>query len=97
MSKTSRGMVIEMLLLVTAILVMTIIVIIMMVGGSTIGDIIVSGGGELAGLKCVDTELGHSVFADVQPMARVNVITVNFIDDDLSSTMYRYEGTYKSE
>lgn len=97
MSRHGREKTIGGLFLMVSILLIVIIIAINVNNSNTTGDITVSGNEMVAGIKCIDTELQHPVFEDIRPIARVNTITATFINDNLSSIMYRYDGTYQSE
>ena len=60
-------------------------------------DIVVSGEGEVVGLKCKDDKLTHPVLTRVRPDSFTNEISANFQDDKLVSIMYQYDGVYGSE
>lgn len=65
-------------------------------GGSS-NDIVVSGEGEVVGLKCKDDKLTHPVLTHIRPASFTNEIVANFQDDKLKSIMYQYSGVYGSE
>lgn len=83
-------------LLIVAVAIMLVVVIMNLVKENTTGDLTIKGSGMMVGLKCTDTSLNHPVFRDVQPLSFTNTITANFVDDDLSTIMYRYNGIYES-
>lgn len=60
-------------------------------------DIVVSGEGEVIGLKCKDDKLTHVVLTYGRPTSFTNEVLANFQDDKLMSIMYQYEGIYSSE
>lgn len=64
-------------------------------GGSN--DIIVSGEGEVIGLKCKDDKLTHIVLTHSRPVSFTNEVLANFQNDKLTTIMYHYKGIYVSE
>lgn len=97
MGKNRKKKVIWASLLISIVVSAIIALVVISLNGNTTGDITVSGSGTMMGLKCTDTTLIHPVFADIQPVSHTNTITVNFVGNDLSSIMYRYDGIYRSE
>ena len=85
------------LLLIVIVVLVVVVVIMNMLNGESTGDITVSGGDSMVGLECIDAELTHPALREVQLESHTNTITANFVDDKLSSIMYRYVGTYQSE
>ncbi len=76
----------------TAILLLLFIIF----GGGKSNDIEVSWGGEVVGLKCIDSELLHPALRDRTPVSHINTIMANFADDKLSTITLYYVGTYSS-
>lgn len=97
MGKVNNTKMIGGILIAVAVVIIVVVVIVNLTSGSTTGDVIIKGSGTMTGLKCTDTTLEHPVFRDSQSSAWTNVVTANFVDDKLSSVMYRYDGTYQSE
>lgn len=97
MSKTEKKKLIGVLLVIAAVVMSVIVIMVNLATGSTTGDVTISGDGSMSGIKCTDVTLMHPAFADVQPVSHNNTITANFVDDTLSSIMYRYDGIYQSE
>lgn len=97
MGKNGKKKAIWASLLILVVVSAVIAVVVILFNGSTTGDVMVSSSNIMTGVKCIDTELMHPVFADVQPVSHANTITANFVGGDLSSIMYRYDGVYQSE
>lgn len=97
MGENGKKRIIWVSLLILVVILVVIAVVVILLNGNTTGDVTVSSGGAIIGVKCTDTELMHPVFADVQPVSHTNTITANFVGNDLSSIMYRYDGAYRSE
>lgn len=97
MGKNGKKKAIWASLLILIVISAVIAVVVILLNGSTTGDVTVSSSGAIIGIKCTDTELTHPVFVDMQPVSHTNIITANFVGDDLSSIMYRYDGVYQSE
>ena len=97
MGKANNTKMIGGILIAVAVVIIVVVVIVNLTSGSTTGDVTIKGSGTMTGLKCTDMTLEHPVFRDSQSSARTNVVTANFVEDKLSSVMYRYDGTYQSE
>ncbi len=76
----------------TAILLLLFIIL----GGGRSNDVEVSWGGEVVGLKCIDSEVLHPALRDYTPISHTNTIMANFADDKLSTITLYYVGTYSS-
>lgn len=97
MGKAKKKKLTGVLLIIVAVAILMIVAIANLTNGSTTGDVIISGGGSMSGIKCTDTVLMHPVFADIQPVSHTNTVTANFVNNTLLSMTYHYDGAYWSE
>lgn len=97
MGKVNNTKMIGGILIAVAVVIVLIVIVINLTAGSTTGNVTINGSGTMTGLKCTDTTLEHPVFRDVQSVSHTNTITANFVNDILSTIMYRYDGAYQSE
>lgn len=83
--------------IMVAIVVGVVAVVVAILNSGSSNDIVVSGEGEVIGLKCKDDKLTHVVLTHGRPTSFTNEILANFQNDKLVSIMYQYSGTYGSE
>ncbi|MBR3322088.1 hypothetical protein IKG05_00365 [Candidatus Saccharibacteria bacterium] len=96
MSKKKKNNIAWIVVLV-AIIVSAVAVVAVMLNSGSSSDIVVSGEGEVVGLKCKDDKLTHIVLTHGHPTSFTNEIVANFQNDKLTSIMYQYDGVYGSE
>lgn len=96
MSKKKKNDVIWIIIAVVAVIGVIAGIAAVLNSGSS-SDIVVSGEGEVVGLKCRDDKLTHPVLTHIRPTSFTNEISANFQNDKLTSIMYQYNGVYGSE
>ena len=65
--------------------------------GSTTDELTISGLKNIGGIRCADDTQLSFLLGDYKPTTHKNTITAAFIDSQLSSITYAYEGTYNDE
>ena len=96
MSKKKKNDVLWMVA-IAAIVIGVVVVIVAVLNNGSSSDIVVSGEGEVVGLKCKDDKLVHPVLTRMSPVSLTNEVSANFQNDKLISIMYQYDGVYESE
>ena len=82
MSKKKKNDIVWIVVVAMIVVGIVVAVVVMLNSGSS-NDIIVSGEGEVIGLKCKDDKLVHPVLTRVRPASFTNEISANFQDDKL--------------